>query len=336
MSGAVGHLVVGFETHGVVRYAMAVHDALVARGMPCSLAVAAPTGPVPSSLAECSLVHIHVTDRLFGADPGEALQNLRLLAESIGGPMSLTLHDIPQPSDGAVMPRRADFYRGAIASADGVIVSSEHEARLLREFVDPGANPEVVPLMIDAPRGDADPPAVPTNTVGILGFLYPGKGHIDTVNAMVDLPPAVKIVALGTASPGHEDLVDELRAVASNQGRNFEITGFLDDDELHRRMREITVPVAYHRHMSASGSINTWISARRRPLVPRSDYVVELERRSPGVVCVHDDNEDALRDAIVAGLTNPLETWIDQEVRPVPSPGDVAEAYSALYRRWCA
>ncbi len=336
MNGAVGNLVVGPETHGVVRYAKAVHDALTGGGSSHPLATSPFTDTVPPTLHGCSLIHIHVTDRLFGSNPGEALRNLRTLADSHDGPISLTLHDIPQPSDGKSLARRAEFYRGAVASARGVIVSSEHEARLLREHVDSDAQVEVVPLMMDSPRGPADPPAPPTNTVAVLGFLYPGKGHIETLNAMIDLPTSVKFVALGTASPGHETLVDELSGAASAQGRSFEITGFLEDAELHRRMREIAVPVAYHLHMSASGSINTWISARRRPLVPRSHYVAELDRRSPGAVFVHDDNETALRDSITAGLTNPLSTWIGDAVDPVPSPADVAAAYSALYRKWSA
>lgn len=336
MNFDVGHFIVGPETHGVVRYARAVHDALAAQGQHLRLEAAASAETVSASLASCTLVHMHVTDRLFGDNPGEALQRLRALAATHGGRISLTLHDIPQPSDGESMSRRAEFYRGAIELAAGLVVSSEHEARLLHEFVDATARPGVVPLMIEAPDPARAAPTVPIDTVGVLGFLYPGKGHIETLRAMEDVSPAVSFVALGTASPGHEDLVDELRAVAADQGRGFEITGFLGDNELLRRMGEITVPVAYHRHMSASGSINTWISARRKPLVPRSAYILELDRRSPGSLAVHEDSDEALRDAVAEAVANSARTWLDIDVHPVPSPGDVAAAYSALYRRWCA
>lgn len=336
MATRVGHLVIGPPTHGVVRYALAVHAALTESGESPPLAVVATATAVPDALADCALIHLHVTDRLFGVSATEALDNLRALAGTHGGRLSMTLHDIPQPSDGTVLDRRARFYRGALELADGVIVSSEHEARLLRNHVDSTASVHVVPLMIDAPRERPRPRTVTSHSVGVLGFLYPGKGHLETLHAMADLPAEVEFVALGTPSTGHEDLLDELRSVATEQGRHCEVTGFLPDEELHRRMASITVPVAYHRHMSASGSINTWISARRRPLVPRTDYIEEFAARTPGSVTIHEDGPTALQAAIAAALDNPPSTWIDDSVRPVPSPADVAAEYRRLYAGWCA
>jgi hypothetical protein len=71
-------------------------------------------------------------------------------------------------------------------------------------------------------------------------------------------------------------------------------------------------------------------------LVPRTTYTEELAGRSPGVVTLHPDNDDALRTAIDRGFANPAGTWIDSSVTPSPTPADVARAYERLWRRWSA
>lgn len=332
MSG-IGLLVVGNASHGVTRYALNVGRALAKAGHRTTSVQVESIEVVPPELSNCSLIHLHVTDRLFGGSAREATGRLRTLVASFAGRVSMTLHDVPQESDGDAMPGRIEFYRAAVELAAGIVVSSEHEAGLLRRFVDRDSHPEVVPLMIEPPAATA-PPVTTALTVGVLGFLYPGKGHIETLRAMEGLPEAVGFVALGTPSPGHHWLAEELTAAASAQGRECEITGFLPDDELLRRMREVTVPVAFHRHLSASGSINTWIAAGRIPLVPQSDYVVELDSRSPGVVSIHPPH--ALADEIAASLSGERESWIDPSVEPVPSPAEVADRHVILWEKWCS
>ncbi|MBY6410411.1 hypothetical protein HQ346_02440 [Rhodococcus sp. BP-252] len=335
MSADVCHLVIGPRKHGVVEYAVSVHEALAAEGVGHRrVLLDTPWSPLPSDLSACGLVHLHVTDRLFGTSPAQASKHLLSVVEAVGRPVSVTLHDLPQPSDGSSMNARVEFYRTAVDAAAGVVVSSEHEAGLLKRHVAPEAVPEVVPLMIGSrvQHPMSPTPAVPT--VGVLGFLYPGKGHIETLRAMAGLPSTVGFLALGAPSPGHEDLVDELRFVAAESGRSCEVTGYLDDDEMHERMRGVTVPVAYHRHMSASGSINTWIAQGRRPLVPRSDYIDELDRRSPGVVTIHGNDDESLQSAIFAAVEDSSTTWLDPSVDPVPSPSDVAKAYAEVLARW--
>lgn len=338
MMGTVCHLVVGPETHGVVRYGLAVYDAARAEGFEHRLvrSYSAETMDV----LDCVLVHIHVTDRLFGSNPRQALTDLRALIAAIGRPVSVTLHDLPQPSDGPSMSDRVEFYRCVLDLVVGVVVSSEHEAELLREFVHPDVDSlvevAVIPLIIARPvRPKRVPPTV-GRTVGVLGFLYPGKGHIETMRAMQTLPASVGFTALGMPSPGHEYLVDELHTEAAVSGRECLVTGFVDDGELRQRMWEVTVPVAHHRHLSASGSINTWISAGRRPLVPRTRYIEELNRRSPGVLTMYENVDGALDAALAVATENPAETWTEQSAVPSPSPAEVANAYDAILRGWSA
>ncbi|WP_207843661.1 hypothetical protein [Williamsia soli] len=332
----IGHYVVGPRSHGVISYAHSVLDAAIGIGTDHRLL--RDRTPHPGRLAdavECGLVHIHVTDKLFGRSPAAAQRNLLSTMASLGRPVSVTFHDVPQPSDGPGLGPRAAFYAAVARQAVGVIVSSHHEAALFAEFVDASIEVQVVPLMFDGARVQK-PSLTRELTVGVLGFLYPGKGHLETLHAMADLDPSVGFLALGTPSPGHDHLVDDLGKVAADSGRSCEITGFLTDDELRRRMAEVTVPVAYHRHMSASGSINAWISAGRRPLVPRTAYTLELNARSPGAVAMHPDDNDALRSAVTAAVASPEHTWIDSAVTTSPTAVEVAREYDRLLRRWSA
>lgn len=336
MTGLIGHLLVGPRSHGVVRYAQSVFDAVKAESADHRLSHTHRIGTGGAAgLDECALVHVQVTDRLFGRTPRRARENVLAMIAALDRPVSVTLHDLPQPSDGPGMQARADFFRAVARAATGVIVSSHHEASLFAEYVDGTIGVEVIPLMFDTVRVDK-PSRSAELTVGVLGYLYPGKGHMETLQAMSDLDPSIDFVALGTPSPGHEDLADDLGKVAADMGRRCTVTGFLSDDELFRASTAVTVPVAYHRHMSASGSINSWISAGRRPLVPRTAYTDELAARSPGVLTMHDNNDAALRSAIESAFANPASTWIDSAVTPSPTAADVGRAHQRLFRRWTA
>ncbi|OZG28255.1 hypothetical protein BH683_014550 [Williamsia sp. 1138] len=336
MTRPIGHFVLGPRSHGVVRYARSVLDAAMVIGADHRLLLdGAPHLGCRAAALECGIVHIHVTDKLFGRSPAAAQRSLLSTMANLRRPVSVTLHDVPQPSDGPGMRPRAAFYAAVARQAAGVIVSSHHEAALFAQFVDASIEVQVVPLMFEGVRVEK-PSLTREVTVGVLGFLYPGKGHLETLQAMADLDPSVGFLALGTPSPGHDHLVDDLGKIAADSGRTCEITGFLTDDELRRRMAEVTVPVAYHRHMSASGSINAWISAGRRPLVPRTAYTLELAARSPDVVAMHPNNNDALRSAVADAVASPEHTWTDSAVTTSPTAVEVAQEYDRLLRRWSA
>lgn len=254
-------------------------------------------------------VLVHVTDRLFGRDADEAAAFVEGLAAARS--LLLTLHDLPQPSDGPLNhPRRARAYRRTAEAATAVVVASRHEVRLLAAC-GVSRRVEVVPLPVPrfAPSPAVDPWTQP-RAVAVLGFLYPGKGHEQVVDALDDLPAGVGLLALGRPSDGHEDLVAQLRRRAHAKGRSVEVTGYVPDAELPALLRSAVIPVAPHEHLSASGSINSWIGAGRRPLVPRSDYVAELLERSPDCVRVYDDLAPAL-----------AEVWAKPELGWAEGPG---------------
>ena len=335
------HLVAGPATHGVTRLALelsatpALRDEPVRRvaqavGADLVAALGGADGPAPDGW-----VHVHVTDRLFGRSADDAAD--RLAALGAARPMTVTLHDLPQPSDGATaFPRRAAAYARIVAASRGVVLSSRHEDELLTDalalagWTGPHRPRAVVPLPIDPPADRRPHPVRRPPDLALLGYLYPGKGHAQALAALRDLPADVGLVALGRPSDGHDDLVDALCAEAATLGRRFEVTGYLPDADLATRLREVAVPVAPHRHLSASGSINSWLSAGRRPLVPRGRYVDELESRCPGALFVYDDLAVACEQA----LAEPQLTWLDPQVRLHPTRAEAGAAYAAVLDGW--
>lgn len=313
-------LVVGPAEHGVTGVALAQEAALRAvapgpvhrlrrAGIPALAELRAAVREAPPGP-----LLVHVTDKLFGTTPEEAADAVVALAQE--RPTVVTLHDLPQPSDGQhVAPRRGAAYRRMAQAAAAVVVASSHEARLLAAC---GADVrcDVVPLPV--PELGSGPPAdaaAPPRSVAVLGYLYPGKGHEAVVAALDVLPDGVGLTAWGRPSAGHEDLVAALTAQARALGRPCTVTGFVPDAELPGLLRSAVVPVAPHAHLSASGSINAWLGAGRRPLVPRSAYVAELAERAPGCVWIYDD----LRAALAQAWEDPAATWLPAGSIPGPT-----------------
>lgn len=338
----IRHLVVGAPEHGVTRHAIAVTDLLphevIRDGSP------PPSGELPTD----GLLHLHVTDRLYGKSPEAAAHVVSQLAADRA--CSVTLHDLPQSSDGLVNhPRRAQAYARIATACVGVIVASEHEAGLLQAACDQvgTATPdiEVIPLPIDV-RPLEDVPGAASRAasarprhIGVLGFLYPGKGHEAALDACAQCPPDVGLLALGCPSPGHEDLVTMLVGRAAAMGRRAEVTGYVPNAELIQRLRQVAVPVAPHEHVSASGSIDSWIAAGRRPLVPSSAYVRELTARNPKAVTQYgpgapEGAPPTLSHAVRAALADARLTWIEPGSAVGPSSAQVAAAYDVTLHRW--
>lgn len=339
MTVRIGHLVVGEQRHGVVRFAEGVLSGLPAGGTvvrACTVAdlTAEPEWAAP--LAGAALVHLHYTDRLFGAHCVESARTFTDIADHlrhrIGTPSSVTLHDLPQPGDGAARyRRRAACYRSVVEAASGVVVCSEHEAALLNGL---GAAPRpraVIPLPIDHPPGPA-PQRRGDGQVTVLGFLHPGKGHAGALQAMRGLPPAVGMVALGRCADGHGHLEPELAAAARASGRTLQITGFVDGAELPGRLHRAGVPLAPNEVVSASASISTWLTAGRRPLVPAGSYTREVEHRCPGALWTYRPGE--LPHALARALAEPGLTWLDPAVRLGPSTPAVSVAYARALARF--
>ncbi|WP_422743130.1 hypothetical protein ACN27E_16765 [Mycobacterium sp. WMMD1722] len=326
MTARVTHLIVGPPEHGVTRFGIELVGALRDNGF--------------DDLAHTSCddggVHVQFTDRLYGNTPEQAAGAICALIDQThrrGQRVTATLHDLPQPSDGTNAARRRAAYGDVVAALDGLVVNSEHERRLLAEAGLAADAVAVVPLPVTAAAAQPPPPA-DARTVGVFGFLYPGKGHAEVIAALDGWAPDVEVVALGAPSAGHAELADSLRDDCTRRARPFRITGHLPDAEVATALRAVTVPVTPHRHVSASGSLNSWIGAGRRPLAPGNRYTWEFHARNPDAVLLYPDTPTGLRGALERALADPATTWIPAGTTCVPSPAEAARRYAALLQGW--
>lgn len=307
--------------HGVARCARELRDALAAAG---------------GTPGDSHRVHVHFTDRLHGRTPAAAATWFERLAAS--RPATVTLHDLPQASDGDGRAARTACYGRVAVAARGVVVNSEHERRLLQEVTDRARAVTVIPLAMPAggpttmrPPADAD--------AAVLGFFYPGKGHDAVVRALAELGsvpgrpggPRTRLAVLGRASPGHERELDELVVAADRRGVEVEVTGYLTDDELTRWMTRVAVPVVAHEHVSASGSLNSWVAGGRRPLVRDGCYVREMAALRPGTMTTYAAGE--LVTAVARARREPESTWLGRDAVLAPRVADVAAAYAEWWAR---
>ena len=311
-------LVVGPPEHGVVRHARRLADAA---GWP----VATRVEDVPTR----GWVVLDVTDRLWGATAdvsGPALASALDRLRSRGSRVAVALHDVPFTGDGPVAARRAAVYRGIMQRSDAVFVCSDVE----RERVDALGGLHVPVAVLPLPVGPRRPtpvgaPARRPESVTVLGFVYPGKGHAEVLAAMAGLPRGVALVCAGRASDGHEDLLDELRA----GDRAVHVTGFVPDATLVEVLQGPTVPVAPNRVVSASASLTTWWEHGRRPLLPDVAYTQEVA--TDATARTYDDD---LAGALRAAFDDPGSTWLAPGVQAGPSVAQVAAARDAWLARW--
>jgi hypothetical protein len=349
VTGSPAHLVTGPTRHGVVGFALALATSLTEWGYPAPVVRLRDWAELAERLEDldCSGgVHVNFTDRLFGPTPQGAADRMSALvrhAESTGAHVTATLHDVPQPADGGNYRERVAAYRTVCAAVRGCATNSEHERSLLAEngIAEP-ADVVVIPLPLElgvagnqvaALRPNSGPATRP-RSVAVLGFVYPGKGHPEVLAAMADVPRDVAFLAIGECSAGHDDLAESLGELARAAGRPFTITGYVPDHELSAALHAVTVPVIGHRHVSASGSLNTWIAADRRPLAPVNRYTTEHDRRHPGTVQLYPDTHRGLVDALEAALAEPDSTWLGDGVTSGSPWSTTLESYSLALSRW--
>jgi len=307
--------------HGVAAYGRDVASAVAGVGVS-----ARSVGPDDlASLEPGTPVHAHVTDRLWGTSPEDATDQVTALARR--HPLTVTLHDVPQASDGERnRPRRRAFYSAVSHAAHAVAVNSAHERALLVEEGVWDGPVRVIPLPVASRPPREIPP--PDGAVGVLGYFYPGKGHDEALEATVAAGLS-RLTVLGRASDGHAADLEAFLRRAADAGVVADVTGWLDDDEMAARAGGIAVPVIAHRHVSASGSLASWIGWGRKPIAVRNRYVDEMAALRPGTLTPVEPG--ALATALRAATADPAGTW--HGIDPVPlGPSDVARAYV----RWWA
>lgn len=338
-------LVVGPSGHGVTSYAADVAAALRDIDPRTRILAAADLDSVRGQIASGTPVHLHVTDRLLGRSPEESAEALEHLA--LATRLTVTLHDLPQASDGTMRSRRVDAYGRMLAAVRGAAVNSRHEQALAAAL--PGSpRPHAIPL--GTRRGHA--PARPVGggaadathatrelAVLIAGFVYPGKGHAEAIRAAGAVAAGLRaegrpldrtvVRAIGGASAGHERDLRDLEELATSLGVSFEVTGHLDDAAFAARLTEPGIPLAAHQHVSASRSMLDWIEAGRRPLVADSTYSAETEALRPGTMRRFRPEE--LEASLRGAWDDPESTWLAPGALLAPTLVDVATAYASWW-----
>ncbi len=311
-------VVPGPEHHGAVRHAEQVADLVRRQGV--GLTLVRTLSPVCTVTAADKVVTwVPFTDALFGADVASAAEAFLAWASGLKGPLVVTLHDVPgSDPDPARDARRVTTYRRVAARADALAVCSAHEADRVVALLDRDATTvplPVEPLVAAGPR----PGWAARPSVGVLGFVYPGKGHDRAIDAARGT--GATVVALGAPSPGSD--LPKLREQARRAGVALIVTGPLSEADLHAAALSVTVPVAAYATRGASASLHTWLACGRRPVATPGPYVDELDRRWPGTVGVSTD----LRASVCALLQDPSGTWLTQ----APPRPDVGRAYAELF-----
>lgn len=340
-AGLPALVVLGPPGHGVTAYAADLAAAVRIRE-PSVPVIRVPDLAALLSSALPSRLHLHVTDRLFGTSPDAAAEGLERLATRSA--VTLTLHDLPQPSDGPEgLVRRARGYRRIARSARGVLVSSEHEAGLVREFLDSDSDsdadadvaPRVIPLGTRRARSPHDQLApAAARAVLIAGYVYPGKGHAEAIAAAAGARDAIggdsaAVTCIGAPSPGHEADLETLRETGARLGVDVTSTGYLDTATYAAHLRGAGTPVIAHAHVSSSRSLLDWIESGRAPLTLRSRYTEEIDRLRPGTLRLYESG--SLTEAVAASWGDPRSTWLSPGTSLGATLDDAARASLAWW-----
>ncbi len=337
--------IVGQPSHGVTRYARLVASTLDGLGAPAPKLATHELAEWLRGLphrGSPTLVHFHYSDSLFSPAESHTIA-CALTATQRSVRCLVTLHDVPGTGDDvslddhpARIHHRVNTYRDIVGPCAGVIVSNQHEADAANSWL--GVAPTTIPHLIRADRarsGPTDPyerARVPP-TIGIVGFIYPGKGHDRVIDACRQVPFPTRVVALGDVEAHHRDLVDELRSRAAGGSVAFDITGWLPAHELDRRLATVEVPVVAHHSPSASGTLAKWIEAGRRPIVVPNALTRELARSDPMLVTeAFDASIGSLASSICGAITAPGGTWRTEPIPHRYTAAAVRARHLRLYR----
>ncbi|GAB3249186.1 glycosyltransferase family protein [Kineosporia babensis] len=316
----VTHLVIGPREHGVVIFA----DWLARSTGGRRVFLADPQNLEPEGIRRA---HVHYTEALFGPDARAAAAAFLRMRANLPVPLSVTLHDLPDPGDEpSRYRRRADGFRAVAEAADAVFVNSRHELGLLQTFAKLVVA-QVVPLpMVAGSPIEAQQRPRPLRQAAVFGFLYPGKGHEELLEEMRELPTDLGLTAIGRPAEGHDGLIAHLSSRAAQSGRGFEVTGYVPQEDLLKRLRQVALPVVPAPNISASGSLNSWIAAGRRPLVAAGPYSRELAEACPGLVNLY--RPGSFAESARAVLAEPARSWLEVGPPTDRHEASVAAAYA--------
>ena len=246
-------------------------------------------------LARADVVHVqysHLAQRSVWGSGWRRLSNLSAFFRRSGPPVVVTIHDSyalsSRPSWRRSLPDEVAL-RWVVRAARAIFVSSQEERRRLLPSV-PHDRILVIPHFVEERAISLDASAAKRElglnglkVVTLLGFVHNRKGHHLLLDALSYLPHDVFLVFAGEPL-GDAAAVRQVHDRVARHHDRVRLTGYLPDEELNRYLAATDIAVCPFRHMSASGSVATWISARKPILASDLPQIGEYNDLAPGAI----------------------------------------------------
>ena len=297
-----------------------------------------------SRLQGADVAHVQWKLADWGPRSG-GLSRLEVLRRSLRVPLVVTMHDVFPPA-GRLVSRLSPAALGLRRlgrTAGRLVVHSEDERSRLAGFT-PVAKVAVVPHFVEVRSGLPDRQAARAalavadrRVIPLHGYLTRRRGHRLVIDALLDLPPDVTALFVGSVIEGRDHVAAELRAHAAHIGvaDRVRFMGYLPEAELEQVLVATDVALCPFRVMSASGALATWISAGRPIVASDLAPVRELEALAPGALRRFSPYAAAplaaaIRTAL-AGTTDGPDPRVEALAAQLATPR-VVQRYVELYR----
>lgn len=335
-------------------------------------------GAAARALSRADLIHVQLSARMVGAVWGNGprqLAHLGTFLRAVKAPLVVTVHDLREPPTARVLREvvtsmRGDTLKGramglaraglrasnlertplrlAARRADRVVVCTAEEARRFRlQCPGQAERVTVIPHFVEQLRlpdraGDVREQLGlrGARVVTLLGYIHERKGHRLVVEAMSRLPADVIVVFAGSAARDWVWFERDLRSLAARTGviERLRITGYIEEDELHRYLAVTDLALCPFETFSASGSLSTWIAAGRPILVSDQPQIAEYDALAPGALRRFAPyRAEALAEAITAALDDDPDPRASDSLRAQLSLERIAarhvEVYAGVVRR---
>jgi glycosyltransferase involved in cell wall biosynthesis len=297
---SVGVLEPGRVNSGIRRYGEVIAQALGSDGVSCVEVAITPSRRGRAAIRDA----LRVVGALRGTDavilpytrsniwsPGAArLFQLAIVHLGLRRRTITVMHDAYAPGG----PNRTEWWVVTLlmALSGRVILHSEEERRQLR--VVPGARrAKVIPhFVVERPQFDRAQARSrlgvggQTQLVAMVGWMNPRKNYELVVEALSLLPDTTELWLIGGVGLGldwYREKVEEL-ARARGVDARVTITGSVPESELEQRLAAVDVGLCPYQRISASGSLSTFLGARRPVIATDVEFVRELSDLAPTVV----------------------------------------------------
>jgi glycosyltransferase involved in cell wall biosynthesis len=283
----IGYLHLGNQKHGVVRFGKQI-----ASGLKQSANVDVYEwlldewhSNIIKSIKNIDILHCQYNAQVYSSIWGRLFHqnsNLNELFNLVKIPVVFTIHDIYRPgyitegnifklSDWLKMqfaPQRFALKK-IIDNSSNIIVNSKEEATRLVQLnsIKP---PSIIHHYIEQRELKESKINAKSHlglknrkTILILGYIHPRKGHDLLIDAMRYLPKEYYLIIAGDAVPSQQNykntLINSIKTFALSD--RIRITGYLTDSKLEIVLTATDLAALPCRNVSASGSLNTVISA---------------------------------------------------------------------------